>query len=84
VDGAVSPSSAKDKVVAAMARLDRLAAELDDAVARLDARAPAAAQGEQPLHPRARWYWTAPASAAPPVPSAPTDEGALAEASGPP
>jgi hypothetical protein len=59
-----------------MDRLDRLMAELDGAVARLDARAvPAAMTMPEPLPepaptaaPRARWYWTAPASAAPPRP----------------
>ena len=58
-----------------MDRLDRLMAELDTAVARLDARAvpPATAEStpERPptsAAPRARWYWTTSASAAPPPP----------------
>lgn len=65
-----------------MDRLDRLMAELDGAVARLDARTerrpvaspePAPEQAPGLDAPRARWYWTVAASAAPPAP------GALAE-----
>jgi hypothetical protein len=60
-----------------MDRLDRLMAELDDAVARLDARTerppaaspePAAQPAPPPDAPRARWYWTVSASSAPPSP----------------
>ena len=60
-----------------MDRLDRLMAELDGAVARLDARTerPAAALPEPTPQqtpaadaPRARWYWTVSASSAPPSP----------------
>ena len=59
-----------------MDRLDRLMAELDGAVARLDARTerPAAPSSEGPApgaaldSPRARWYWSVPASDAPPSP----------------
>jgi hypothetical protein len=80
VDGAARPSSAKDKVVAAMERLDRLAAELDDAIARLDEALPDATAREPSPGRRARWYWTA---AAPDI-AADADAGALAEASGPP
>lgn len=71
------PSSAKSRLVAAMDRLDRLMAELDGAVARLDARTerpavalpdPAPQQAPSADTPRARWYWTVSASAAPPSP----------------
>jgi hypothetical protein len=82
VDGAAHPSSAKGKVVAAMDRLDRLVAELDDAVARLDGRAPASVGAGPSPSPRARWYWTA--AAAPPAPPVPADARAFADASGPP
>jgi hypothetical protein len=61
-----------------MDRLDRLMAELDGAVERLDARTeqPAVALPEPTTPgqapgldaPRARWYWTVAASAAPPPP----------------
>lgn len=57
-----------------MDRLDRLMAELDGAVERLDARAvPPAVTIPEPTPepapaPRARWYWTIPASAAQPPP----------------
>ena len=67
-----------------MDRLDRLMAELDDAVARLDMRTAPAVRTE--LAPpreqtRARWYWTMPASTAP---RAPSELAELAEATGPP
>ena len=61
-----------------MNRLDRLMAELDDAVARLDARTPRPAvtrpeptPGPAPSAdaPRARWYWIVSAAAAPPSPT---------------
>jgi len=69
-----------------MDRLDRLMAELDGAVERLDARTvPPAVTTPEPTPepaptaaPRARWYWTTPASAAPPPP------GELAEVTGHP
>ena len=58
-----------------MDRLDRLMAELDGAVARLDARTvppavtmPGPNREPATATPRARWYWTTPASAAPPPP----------------
>ena len=60
-----------------MDRIDRLMAELDDAVARLDAQTfrpavrvpdPTAEQAPAREAPRPRWYWTTPASAAPPPP----------------
>jgi hypothetical protein len=71
-------------LVDAMDRLDRMMAELDDAVARLDERT-APRPGRDPAPPverrRARWYWTMPASTAPPAPAERAD---VAEVSPPP
>jgi hypothetical protein len=67
-----------------MDRLDRLMAELDDAVARLDVRAPGSGPDQPvPAAPRARvrWYWTMPATTVPPAPEADRD---VADASPPP
>jgi hypothetical protein len=68
-----------------MDRLDQLMAELDAAVARLDALAANETfrRPDPPAHPptepsRARWYWTTDAAAAPPPPAE------LTETVGPP
>jgi hypothetical protein len=64
------PPSAKNRLVVAMSRLDRLLAELDDAVERLDEHPLAPTEPEPaPDRARARWYWTMPATAVPPAPS---------------
>ena len=68
-----------------MDRLDQLMAELDTAVARLDALAADESfrRPERPPDPKpepsgARWYWTTDAAAAPPPPAE------IAETVGPP
>jgi hypothetical protein len=70
------PPSAKHRLVVAMSRLDRLLAELDDAVERLDEHPLAPTEPADPVQPapaperaRARWYWTMPATTVPPAPS---------------
>jgi hypothetical protein len=78
VGDAPKPSSAKSRLVEAMDRLDRLVAELDDAIARLDERAPVPAPASDRV--RARWYWTLPASTVP----AADQEPEVAEVSPPP
>jgi hypothetical protein len=81
----------QSRLATAIDRLDRLVEELDRAVARLDAHAERRVVPDaetdptrdttpeptrEPTPPRAGWYWTLPASSAPP---APAGAGDLAE-----